>query len=661
MSKKSENSLEEHIEKIVLALIGLVCIWLLITRVLISPTDVKYDNKKFSPGDIDIHISRQAEILEEKLNHKPEPKQPYNPQLGDFIAWVDSAVSNINTGISLPLPNNPKDVSIHQPVYALLQVGEVNQVSVEHIRAVAYVPTEEIDEENVYDRAEHEPNDIDFVTVEARFNVAELAGNFYGSFAGEDVREEWRDPCLAKPIFAAVQLQRKELLADGSWSNWQIVPRTKIDARRKMFEVIEDVEDLPRGGIKVRLLQFDDMEVRKELLQPEAYRIASAKEEWFPPSLHRKYTKLQSQIEAQKRREARITEKKGLEREREQVRSVLPGRSGRLSATTPSPGEYSPGRPTGGGVSPGRSIPGARYGYPLSSKDREYPGEKRVRQKYESKKERLSTSKKLSKTAKTTAISDIYDELDKILITEKTDFTKMREPLLFWAHDDTIEPQMCYRYRIRLGLFNPIAGTNQFSEQDKWLKDKAILWSEFSDVTETVEIPGRLYFFPTAIQETTRAVTVTVCRYVLGYWYSRNFTVKQGEVIGKIVESEDTEEENVTIPETIDYSTGAVLVDVIPVNDWSGGRNLRARYYFDMLYSFDEASIEHMPIKTRYWARELQSKFSEIKKLEKEPKEPLRPWRGGRGERRRWPQPQQPGDTSDYPPYAYPPDYPPNY
>ncbi len=31
---------EEHIEKIVLGIVGLVCVWLLITRVIFSPNEV---------------------------------------------------------------------------------------------------------------------------------------------------------------------------------------------------------------------------------------------------------------------------------------------------------------------------------------------------------------------------------------------------------------------------------------------------------------------------------------------------------------------------------------------------------------------------------------------------------------------------------------------
>jgi len=616
MSKKSSNLLEEHIEKIVLGIVGLVCIWLLITRVLFSPNYVEYDNKKFGSGEIDVYISEQAGHLEDELGRKSEPLAPYKPRFGDFVALVDSAISNVDVSLNLPQPIISSRGISDNRVYTIPLIGEVNDVRVEHIRAVAYVPTEEIDEENNYSEARCEPNDLDFVTVEAKFDVARLYKNFYENFAGSGVQEEWRDPCLAVPIFAAVQLQRQELLADGSWSDWQIVPRTRIDAGRKMFEVIEDVGQLPSGGIKVRLLQFNDGQVRMDMLQPESYKIASAEEEWFPPTLHKKFIKLYEGEKAQERREAKAAEKEEREREREEART---GRSSRTSETrTRSGDEY-------GGITDSDY-----YGGGTSSR-RSSTTRSRGRER-QSEKERPEKSKGTSKTAST---SDVYNELDEILIDDGTNFARMHEPLTFWAHDDTVKPQRSYRYRIRLGVFNPIAGTNQFDEQDKSQKNKVVLWSKFSDMTEPVEIPGRLYFFTLDIQEAVKRVTVQVSRYVLGYWYSKKLTVEQGEVIGKVMAYEPVEdkEEGVTVPETVDYSTGAILVDVIPVNDWSGGNNMR--YYFDMLYSFDGASIEHMPIKSRYWAKGLQGKFNEVRKSEKEPKEPLRIWGGKTGGRQR--------------------------
>jgi len=504
MSKKGGYFFEEHIEKIVLAIVGLVCLWLLITHVLISPNYIEYDNKKFSPGDIDNYISKQAEVLEDRLNRKPEPKTPYKPNIDKFIAKINLAISDIDISLSLPQPNRSLTDVGDDRVYSIPLIGKVSDVAVEHIRAVAYVPIGEIGEESIYGQAEHEPNDIDFVTVEAKFDVAGLYNRFYASFAGENLQDEWRDPCLAAPIFAAVQLQRQELLSDSGWSDWQIIPRTKIDHRKKMFKVIEELEELPPGGIKVRLLQFNDPIVTKDLLQPDAYMIASAREEWFPPSLHKEYVEQQREIDAQEKRIAKAAERKEREREREGERS---DRRSRTPKTRGTAGATPPGMSMPGMGMPGMGMPG--MGMPVRKTQ---PRRSRSERKIE--KERPERSKEISKTTK-----NIYGEFDKILLTEKTDITKMEEPLVFWAHDDTVEPRKSYRYRMRLGVFNPIAGTDQFIEQDKSLKNKVILWSEFSDATGTVDIPGTLYFFPREIQEAAKTVTVTACRYVLGYWY----------------------------------------------------------------------------------------------------------------------------------------------
>ncbi|UCF42977.1 MAG: hypothetical protein JSV99_10390 [Planctomycetota bacterium] len=652
MAKKSGSFFEEHVEKIVLAAVGLVCIWLFVAYVLIGRTYVEFDGKKFSSGGIDNYIVQQTKALESRLNSKPRLKQPYESRVSDFVAVIDSAISNIDVGLCPVQPPVLEDIDINKGKYRLPLIGQVNDIEVEHIRAVAYVPTEEIDEENTYDVVEHEPNDIDFVTVAAKFDVAGLYKRFRECFAGEVLPEEWRDPCLAVPVFAAVQLQRQELLSEGSWSAWEDVPRAQIDHRKRMFEIIEDVEELPAGGIKVRLLQFDDQQIRADLLQPASYQIASAKEEWLPPSLHKEYLEHQREIEAQEKREAKAAEKEDREEGRPDRRSRTPrtrSRQGGMGMSGPFGGGGGGGPPGYGGGGGGPSGGG------LSTRRRAPTRRRRVDRDRESDKERRERSKEATKTT-----TDVYKKFDELLITREKDVAKMDEPLMFWAHDDTVEPEKSYRYRIRLGVYNPIAGTNQFHEQYKSLGNRAILWSEFSDTTEAADIPGRLYFFPREIQEATETVTVQVCRYVLGYWYTKDFTVKQGEMIGNASEykmTEEEEKEKVTVPEIVEYATGAVLVDVMPVNDWSGGKNLRARHYFDMLYSFDGANIERVPIKSRYWSEELLSKFNEIKRSEKEPKEPLREWGTRAGLDRRVTRPGEVGPPGYGPPGYGPPGY----
>ena len=59
---------EEHVEKIVLAVFGILCIWLLITRVLLSPNQVVYNNEKYSPSAVDDRVYEDAELLRQKLS-----------------------------------------------------------------------------------------------------------------------------------------------------------------------------------------------------------------------------------------------------------------------------------------------------------------------------------------------------------------------------------------------------------------------------------------------------------------------------------------------------------------------------------------------------------------------------------------------------------------
>ena len=636
MSMKGGNLFEQHIEKAVLAVVGLVCIWLLITRVAFSPNKVAYDGKRFRTSKIDPYIRKQAEVLQSRLNGRTESEDPYDAQLDKFIAKMGSAIGDIDVDVVWPVPGfGPADFGDNRK-YRLPQIGSLGQAMAEHFRAVAYVPTVEIDKDNIYDKENSEPNDIDFVTVESTIAVGQLAESFYACFAGADVPEDWRDPCLAKPVFGAAQLQRRELLADEVWSDWQTVPRSRIDPHKKMFEIVEDVQKLPAGGVQVRLLNFDHKQILIDLLQPEAYRIASADEEWFPPSVHKKYVKYQKEQEAQEKREALEAERKKREEEREKLRPGWPGMRGE---TLSDPERISSSSRYSRGTWP-RRIRGDRERGPGGRRDvagmeRETEGEERALRRIRGVPSKEGPGEKGKGVLETTTMKDFYDEYAKILITAKTDILKADEPLVFWAHDDTVEPGKSYQYRIRLGVFNPIAGTDQVGEEDKHLNNQVVLWSNFSDETKTLEIPARFYFFPESLQEVAKTVKVKVCRYVLGYWYSDDFRVSQGEVIGSVraVELETAEGaeqgtpmSGVMIPETIDYSTAAMYVDAVRVNNWAGGRYLHNRPYYDMLYTFDGSGIEHIPISRSCWAAELQMRFNEIQELEERPKKPLRDW-----------------------------------
>lgn len=52
-----------------------------------------------------------------------------------------------------------------------------------------------------------------------------------------------------------------------------------------------------------------------------------------------------------------------------------------------------------------------------------------------------------------------------------------KDEIKLWAHDDGLEPGGIYRYRIRIGFFNPIAGKDWFETDNEELKKQIVLWS----------------------------------------------------------------------------------------------------------------------------------------------------------------------------------------
>ena len=677
---------EEHVEKIILVIVGIVCALLLITRVILSPNMVSYDDRNFSPSSIDNYVYEQAQLLRQRLNDPPDQMEPYEPRAGEFLAKLDSSINNIDMTLWPVVPYEPGDDAGVAGIYTLPRIGEVNDVAVEHIRAVAYVPIESVTEQNPYDKAGNEPNDIDLVTVEAKFDIEQLYDKFNESMY-EDIEEEWADPCLARPIFASVQLQRQELNNEGTWSDWQVVPRQKIDQYMKLFSISENIDELPLGGLKVQMAQFDIKQRQIDLLQPQTYQIASAREEWFPPTLHRKYTVLQRKETQEDKRQAKETEREEREKELGDKRGrradsrtgTATGRTSRTGSGSSSSGGM--GDMYGGGGTNTRSRDRSRSSQTTTGRSGETG---RTGDRRRSSRNRTRTTDPMMDSLglygnermgdgrggnikRSPTTNDVYYDFDEVAFTRLTDFSKIREPILFWAHDDTVEPSKAYRYRVRLGVFNPVAGTNQLSEQSISQMNKVILWSDFSDVTESVEIPGRSYFFARDIQEAARTITVTICQYVLGHWYSEDFKVRQGEVIGDVVEIEPEKpktqrgrtsdvlggrfvtsltrpEEKTNVPEKIDYGTGAIMVDATPMNDWWGDKALRARHYYDMLYSFDGLNIEHMPVGTTYWSKDMQGTYSTISRLSRETQEPFKAFGSGR---RRGGLPGQGGEYDD--------------
>jgi len=300
---------EDHVEKVVLVVVGIISLFLLFIFVIRSPNKVEIGDEEFGPSAIDKEINQQAMDLKREIGKPDSAVEPYNPRLPEFTKLMKSALSDINVQVANRTALKTDDTTFATGVYRIPDIGKVSDVMINLIRAVAYLPVAEVTIENTYDDVENEPNDLDLVSVEAKFDVEQLYKNFRECFY-DNVEQVFADPCLAKPIFAKVQLQRQKLSDNGIWSQWQEVPRPRIDHNRELFNIGEKVDELPTGGLKVLKTQFGYKQTQIDLLQPEPYQFASAREEWFPPSLHGEYAEFQRKERIEELRKQKEEEKK---------------------------------------------------------------------------------------------------------------------------------------------------------------------------------------------------------------------------------------------------------------------------------------------------------------------------------------------------------------
>jgi hypothetical protein len=683
---------ENHVEKIVLVIAGIISAWLFITGVVISPDVVKYDNKNVAVSRVDEQVAQKLDKLRgnmdrvtnrtdetpyvPRLTGPVEPNDPVMAVLGDrpepksFESLFHSPLAYLATAPASGQPTvHPADTGLAR--YRLPAIPRLIDVTAGYLRAAAYVPQAQVTLDHPYSAVQSQVDDVDLVTVEAKFNIADTFKLFQAYFNGSEVpREDWRDPCLAVPKFAAVQLERQEILDTGFWSDWTTVPPNRTCPYSQLFRIIDNVKDLPVGGIGMRMANYDSILITMALLQPDSYSIASADEQWYPPSYYDRFKRIQRQIEARERQKERDDARnqannaaaaatptgrrgdtmRGGATGLQGGRGTMGGRGGQTGGDMYGGGYGGRGgrggmTGRGGAITPhlqGRA--GATRGTGRGTRGATDPYQQGYGYGYDP----------MNPAAQGPSVAEVELDFLKNKIIPTTNLASLKEPLLIWRIDDTVRPGKTYRYRMRVGVFNPVAGTGHVAERDAARKDQVILWSDFTPATTPVAIYKKVYFFAKDVQERTNTASIEVARYLRGYWRTDDFQVQPGETIGKEVETKkdrrqtraaadatgritgagvrgDTmdltlmnagnmglglgagQEVDEMNPPTIDFSTNALLVDLVPVADWTGAPNVHSRSYFDVLYTEDGTRIEHMPAMSRGWSRALADAYQEIK------------------------------------------------
>jgi hypothetical protein len=612
MGSKKANYIEQYLDKIVIGAAALLAVIIVFMFVVQQP---KVDDQ--TPGDIESSISRNTEQLKQRLNDEPNSKMQYASKQKDFLALMgDSIDGDVNDNINFPLPGQKQGAMQEQYTYNAPKIGAIGKASLAVVKMAAFVPTEELSTTVTYDSAGKKIEDLDLVTVESSIDVKALYSKFRDSFAAKSFPAEKKKEQYAKPVFAKVQLQRKTQQSDGNWSQWTDIPQTKVCYLKKNLELPKEPSDY---AIEMAMVQFAKSEFRNEILQPAVYCNAIPTDPWISPSFYnQRKIKLDKFEEENRKAEAEAKKSQKL-----QDRTNTPSRETHTAAPSrmegPGMGMGMPGMGGGGGAGGGRQRETASRNTRRETATRQPTTSRRTTTERTVRPERETTT-----TTTAQNVLDLTEETSfkEISLTNDTNFDEL-DKLVFWAHDDTTKPGEKYEYRIRIGVFNPMAGKDAFAEGEKEYSKEVVFWSDYAEVNEVTDIPQRLYFFPTTCREVDKGgtsdkiVEVMVARYMLGNWVSKKYSnVKCGEQIGKADEQPDTKLVNAGLSsDPIDFSTGATMVDARKVA--SAGK---VGEYYELLYTYDGNNIEKTPVKDKNWSPKVLQVYKEISSaIEKDP------------------------------------------
>lgn len=582
MSKILEQ-LEKYVDKIVFGIVGIICLAMLWFFVISNPYAAEYRGDKVGPGQFDKQVKLEASGLEDKMEEAPVMPPAHKARAGAYSEKLLCSMDGIDDNIYAPIPGVGDLTPIDDRSYACPDIPEAEEVHAEWYRTVAHVPTDKVDLMNTYKDVATEYGDIDMVSVEGTFDMSKLIGNFTKSFNPSlgGMLAKHRSPELAKPLFAAVSLERQELAGNG-WGAWKVVPRSNVDSFRDILsDIPNDMSEVEIGGVELILVNYNSPEVQQAVVQPNGYEFASDIDTWYPPVLHAEYLEITKSERDKERQDSRFKARGGRSRTRNTNQMDMMMDEGMMQ----------------GGSNAARAR--ARL-------------------------ERTAAARRGPRTAK-----DVSLDYDKLLLNDNIELSTHKEPLVLWSHDDTVEPEKTYRYRMRIGVFNPTAGKGWFHGADKDYADQVVLWSDYTEATEEISIDPTIYFFPINLARDKESVSIQVSKFAMGNWQSHEFDVISGQLIGQELEVEpemnasamaemgfegDFDEYGQTMePEVVDYSTGALLVDIVDMSDWTGGSSLRVRKYSDILYTLDGTNIKRLPTKKGNWPREMQSKFDTIR------------------------------------------------
>lgn len=545
MAVRRIKSIEQHVEKIVLAVAGAAFLGVLAWQFVGPRTTVNVPvgaraKDPVPVGDAYEIVAAEARKLQGEMQQKDFadlPKPPATGLLGEFVARHAGPVMPVKQvaafGDVSPIVRDTRriddggarpsggDVAYNVPRLPPLEGVTANGF----VAAIAHEEVESIPELAAL-AGKSEPHQLAAVTVEATLSGPALR-------AALDADPDGNGPIRALPRvwwdegrLAAlnIELQREELLPDGTWGDRRVVPaipgRFSVAAKIKATASQEQM-----SALLAEVFPKEDQVLRPEWYARPAINGVPLGEEWLPPSEALKPegdTSRRTKTTVARELKTEQSKRDRLDRELRQL----------------SPGGFRPPRP-------GAGRPGTGPANPQSD-----PDQRRREQLERQIKQSDDLIKKLSEELKSLGVDNSATKV------REQPAAILDDPIVqVWAHDVSVTRGKTYRYMIRLWVNNPMFAKANVTGAQAELKAVPAIATADSAWSAPVEAPPETYFFVTNASNVRAGgggafATVEMFRFEWGYWRRGSARFDPGDPLVVSADIPDVEKLRQLTPKT---------------------------------------------------------------------------------------------------------------
>jgi uncharacterized membrane protein YgcG len=562
MPTKKINPIEAHFEKGILGIAVIVLLYILFAYMITSPTSVELGMTKVRPGQAYEYISKQADALDQKAKQQESqwPEIKIKTETGSAPAQLSGLPETLIAPLApvvMPSEADPES-EVSFGISSKVKFEEPQVLTPEKITAKEGRSTLGIANDNAlqdFFKTSNDQFDVSWVTVAGEINLEKE----------RELLEPLPDKVEKEPMFFRVDLQRAVVNADGKLGEWEDVPN--IDPESLLISQdkpmkVESMEDLR----EIRNELFANLAgVEQDAIMPGFPNVLYGTE-WDIPLLPGEKKVSETKNEDKKKSTPKPQRQAVARRPRggggggggggmgggPSMGGMGGGGGGRAArrggagGKKAGPGMAGPGMAGPGMMGPGMMGPGmmgpGMMGPGMMGPGMMGPG---------------MTGTGGNRSQQTT-------------VTKLTDEERRgKKTLKVWAFDFSAKPGLTYKYRIRVVMYNPLAGYKIYlkTPENNLLAGLASTWSEASS---SVTLERDIYYFAEGLSSDKKSVKFSIYKWYLGKLYKEDFPIAPGELIGekkKVRLLTESKQSDLPEREEVDFSTGLTLEKFVPSSD----------------------------------------------------------------------------------------------